>query len=258
MTPSVPRSPNPKMDTTESSAPKQSTVIHFRLPERRSARLTPPAPVPTIDKEDEMILQDTLQVLLSTKFEKSKKLEKMNDEPKILGTRLEPRSDKESLDWDNTKDKEEEITNDEVVEVTNLGIYKLKNPYKIIKLLISIPSQVDRVRKSYMIWNIFFMFNPIQSQHSLFQNTYQLNLSMKVDPQLQQQDIAIWLALQMKFESLQVPQTTCRTSAVRPRDQDDPHDDAHPEGENRAKSQKTSEYEAYVSDLIIVWIDNGQ
>ncbi|GJY55679.1 hypothetical protein Tco_0454794 [Tanacetum coccineum] len=31
------------------------------------------------------------------------------------------------------------------------------------------------------------------------------------------------------------------------RDQDDPHDDAHPEGENSAKRQKTSEYEAYVS-----------
>ncbi|GJS36739.1 hypothetical protein Tco_0535121 [Tanacetum coccineum] len=45
-----------------------------------------------------------------------------------------------------------------------------------------------------------------------------------------QQDIAIWLAFQMKFETLQVPQTTCRTSAVRQRDQDDPHDDAHPEG----------------------------
>ncbi|GKE87151.1 hypothetical protein Tco_1564626, partial [Tanacetum coccineum] len=66
---------------------------------------------------------------------------------------------------------------------------------------------------------------------------YQLYLSMKADPQLQQQDIAIWLALQMKSESLQVPQTTCRSSAIRPRDQDDPHDDAHPEGENRAKSK---------------------
>ncbi|GKE81661.1 hypothetical protein Tco_1551661, partial [Tanacetum coccineum] len=51
----------------------------------------------------------------------------------------------------------------------------------------------------------------------------------------------------MKFERLQVPQSTCRTSVVRPRDQDDPHDDAHPEGENSAKWQKTSEYEAYVS-----------
>nr|GEX48450.1 hypothetical protein [Tanacetum cinerariifolium] len=37
------------------------------------------------------------------------------------------------------------------------------------------------------------------------------------------------------------------TPAIRLRDQDDPHDDAHPEGENSAKRQKTSEYEAYVS-----------
>ncbi|GJT42471.1 hypothetical protein Tco_0951186 [Tanacetum coccineum] len=44
-----------------------------------------------------------------------------------------------------------------------------------------------------------------------------------------------------------VPHTACRPSAIRPRDQDDPHDDAHPEGENSAKRQKTSEYEAYVS-----------
>ncbi|GJR90580.1 hypothetical protein Tco_0214591 [Tanacetum coccineum] len=65
MTPSAPRSPNPKMDATESSAPKWSTVIRFCLPETRSTRLTPPALVPTIDKADEMILQDTLQISLA-------------------------------------------------------------------------------------------------------------------------------------------------------------------------------------------------
>ncbi|GJZ83160.1 hypothetical protein Tco_0648333 [Tanacetum coccineum] len=70
---------------------------------------------------------------------------------------------------------------------------------------------------------------------------------MKDNPQLQQQDIAIWLALQMKFENHQVQQTTCRPSAIRPRDQEDPHDDAYPEGENSAKRQKTYEYEVYVS-----------
>ncbi|GKF17727.1 hypothetical protein Tco_0062645, partial [Tanacetum coccineum] len=43
-----------------------------------------------------------------------------------------------------------------------------------------------------------------------------------------------------------VLQTSCRTLTVRPRDQDDPHDDAHLEGENSAKRQKTSEYKAYV------------
>ncbi|GJS88649.1 retrovirus-related pol polyprotein from transposon TNT 1-94 [Tanacetum coccineum] len=51
----------------------------------------------------------------------------------------------------------------------------------------------------------------------------------------------------MKFERNTVLQTACRTPVVRPRDQDDPHDDAPPEGEKNAKRQKTSEYEAYVS-----------
>ncbi|GJS71615.1 hypothetical protein Tco_0704456 [Tanacetum coccineum] len=112
------------MDTTESSAPKQSTVIHFRLPERRSARLTPPAPVPTIDKEDEMILQDTLQIEKMVEgsenvIDDSLLYGMMNQRS---GTRLEPRSDKESPEVDITKDKEVEITNDEEVEVTNVAI----------------------------------------------------------------------------------------------------------------------------------------
>ncbi|GJW89071.1 hypothetical protein Tco_0164411 [Tanacetum coccineum] len=106
---------------------------------------------------------------------------------------------------------------------------------------------VDASVRSYMSGHILHV-QPVQSQiPSVPEQQYQLYLSMKADPQLQQQDIAICLALQMKFESLQVLQNTCRTSAVRLGDQDDPHDDAHPEGENRAKRQKTSEYEAYVS-----------
>ncbi|GJU63463.1 hypothetical protein Tco_1245298 [Tanacetum coccineum] len=132
------------MDTAKSSAPKRSTVIHFRLPKRRSTRLTPPALVPTIDKAEEMILQDTLHVSLAEHKSReeqedrknvelvkehlaSVEIEKMveglenviddillhrNDEPKILGTRLEPRSDKESLEVEITKDKEVEITSD--------------------------------------------------------------------------------------------------------------------------------------------------
>ncbi|GKF48329.1 hypothetical protein Tco_0141580, partial [Tanacetum coccineum] len=59
--PNVPRSPNPEMDVGESSAPKRSIVIRFRIPQRRSTRLTPPASVPTINEADDMILQDTIQ-----------------------------------------------------------------------------------------------------------------------------------------------------------------------------------------------------
>ncbi|GKC87921.1 hypothetical protein Tco_1148570 [Tanacetum coccineum] len=116
---------------------------HYRM---RSTRLTPPAPVPTVDKADEMILQDTLQVSLAEHKSReeqearenvelvnehlaSVEIEKMvegpenviddssiprNDDQNIPGTRLEPRSDKES--------PEVEITNDEEVEITNVVI----------------------------------------------------------------------------------------------------------------------------------------
>nr|GFA99679.1 hypothetical protein [Tanacetum cinerariifolium] len=48
------------------------------------------------------------------------------------------------------------------------------------------------------------------------------------------------------------------TPVVRLRDQDDPHDDAHPEGENSAKRQKTLEYKAYVSGELSSRQDNEQ
>ncbi|GKF43070.1 hypothetical protein Tco_0129622 [Tanacetum coccineum] len=60
--------------------------------------------------------------------------------------------------------------------------------------------------------------------------------------QLQKDDVSIWLALKIKFERLQVATTSCRPSTVRPKDQDDPRDDAHPEGENSAKRQKTTKH----------------
>ncbi|GJS12174.1 hypothetical protein Tco_0368970 [Tanacetum coccineum] len=69
---------------------------------------------------------------------------------------------------------------------------------------------------------------------------------MKDNPQLQHDDLPIWLALKIKFEGLHVSSIACRSSAVRPRDQDDPHADAHPKGENSAKRQKTSEHGTYV------------
>ncbi|GJY82867.1 hypothetical protein Tco_0496243 [Tanacetum coccineum] len=107
--------PNPKMDKAESSAPKRSTVIRFRLPERRSTRLTPPAPVPTVDKADEMILQDTLQVSLAEHKSQEEQEEQIENV-------MSPKSDKESLEVEITKDKEVEITNDKEVEITNVVI----------------------------------------------------------------------------------------------------------------------------------------
>ncbi|GJQ96921.1 retrovirus-related pol polyprotein from transposon TNT 1-94 [Tanacetum coccineum] len=382
-TPSAPRSPNPDKEVAESSAPRRSTMIRLRLPERRSIRLTPPAPVLTVDKADEMILQDTLQVSLAEHKSReeqearenvalvdehlaSEEIEEMvdgqeniiddssiprNDESNIPGTRIESRI--------NVNDEDEEIT-DEVYELkrrekgkiveetrnspiptpirsprihTNLVssdteklqeltdtphttsssssphkklaktnrllslfktkptrfkryksfFYELQGRYGyLFAHLRTLPAMVDKHIKeqvvklvpeqvrnqvpvyvaeglilerqkakeemeSYMSGHILHV-HPAQSQTSLvLEQQYQLYLAMKVDPQLQQQDIAIWLALQMKFERNTVLQTACRTPAVCPRDQNDNHDDAHPEGENSAKGQKTSKYEAYVS-----------
>ncbi|GKB87937.1 hypothetical protein Tco_0960209 [Tanacetum coccineum] len=333
-TPSVPRSPNPNKEAAESSAPRRSTVIRLRIPERRSTRLTPPAPVPNVDKADEMILQDTLQVSLAEHKSReeqearenvalvdehlaSEEIEKMvdgqenvvddssiprNDESNIPGTRIEPRSNKESPEVEITKDKEVEITKETpVVDITNVVIpvnvndedeeitdevYELKRREKgkIVEETRNSPiptpirsprihtnlvssdtkklqeltdthttssSSLPHTKKSFdtladNLHDVMVETLPTMVDKHIKEQVMK-QVAMKADPQLQQQDIAIWLALQMKFEINTVPQTACRTHAVRLRDQDDPYDDAHLEGENSAKRQKTSEYEAYVS-----------
>ncbi|GJY19340.1 hypothetical protein Tco_0390831 [Tanacetum coccineum] len=145
MTPSTPRSPNPARKTAELSVPKRSTMIHFRLPSRQSARLTPPAPVPSVEKADEMILQDMIQVSLAEQKSReeqearenvalvaqhlaAEEIEKLveesenvddssptrHDDTSIPVTRLEPRSDKESPEVE-INQEEETIKDTEVV-----------------------------------------------------------------------------------------------------------------------------------------------
>ncbi|GJV83726.1 hypothetical protein Tco_1523624 [Tanacetum coccineum] len=106
----------------------------------------------------------------------------------------------------------------------------------------AIQQEHENLLKSYMTRHILHVHPAKDPIPSAQEQQYQLYLTMKDDPQLQKDDVSIWLALKIKFERLQVATTPCRPSAVRPRDQDDPHDDAHPNGENSAKSQKTSEY----------------
>ncbi|GKD30266.1 hypothetical protein Tco_1241044 [Tanacetum coccineum] len=73
-------------------------------------------------------------------------------------------------------------------------------------------------------------------------------MTMRYNPQLQHDDLPIWLALKYKFKRLHVATTPCRPSAVRPKDQDDPHDDAHLEGENSAKTAEDIVTDSYASD----------
>ncbi|GJX87429.1 hypothetical protein Tco_0339443 [Tanacetum coccineum] len=115
---SAPRSPNPATETAESSVPKRSTVIHFRLPSRQSARLTPPVPVPSAEKADEMILQDMIQVSLLARVGKNKSRENVaiHDEPHYSDTSVRSGGDKESPEVEIVQEKEEAITKDTEVE----------------------------------------------------------------------------------------------------------------------------------------------
>nr|GEW12487.1 hypothetical protein [Tanacetum cinerariifolium] len=67
---STPRSPNPDVDEGDSSALRNYTIIRLCIPSRRSTRLTSPAPTPTTAKDDNIILQDTIQLCLA-ELEKS-------------------------------------------------------------------------------------------------------------------------------------------------------------------------------------------
>ncbi|GJU04476.1 hypothetical protein Tco_1120906, partial [Tanacetum coccineum] len=109
-----------------------------------------------------------------------------------------------------------------------------------------IPSQVDSSVRNYISGYILHVHPTQTSPASAQEQQYQLYLTMKDNPQLQHDDLLIWLALKYKFERPHVSNTSCRPYVVRPRDQDNPHDDAHPERENSAKRHKTSEHGTYM------------
>ncbi|GJV52241.1 hypothetical protein Tco_1447982, partial [Tanacetum coccineum] len=339
----------------------------------RSTRLTPLDPVPTVDKADEMILQDTLQVSLAehksreeqearenvelvNKHLDSEEIEKMmegsenviddslpprNDEPNIPGTRLEPRSDKESPEVEITNDEEVEITNvvipvnvnEEEDEITD-EVYELKrrDKGKIIVESRSTPfptpirsprthtnlvssdteklheltvidtqtisssrSHNTKLSKTNRLLSLFKakparfkqcknFFQELQGRYTyLFGHLKERFLSRKsfdtladhlqevmveslptmVDTHIKEQvkkqvpeqvrdQVPVYVAEGLIMERQKTKEEMERMIAKailqeRGNIQDDPHDDAHPKGENSAKRQKTSEYEAYVS-----------
>ncbi|GJX03522.1 hypothetical protein Tco_0189438 [Tanacetum coccineum] len=325
-TPSAPRSPNPKMDAAESSAPKRSTVIlslvEHKCREEQEAREN----VELVNKH--LASEEIEKMMKGSENVIDDSLSLRNDEPNIPGTRLEPRSDKESPEVEITNDEEVEITNvvipvnvnEEEEEITD-EVYELKqrekgkiveesrstpfptpirsprihndlissNTEKLRELtgrytylfehlktrflsrnsfdtlanhlqevmVESLPTMVDthikeqvkkqvpkQVRDQVLVYvtkglilerqktkeemeqmiskEILQERGNIQAEiSSQAQKAIDNYIPSQVVASLQQQDIAIWLALQMKFENLQ--------------------------GENSAKRQKTSEYEAYVS-----------
>nr|GFA03209.1 hypothetical protein [Tanacetum cinerariifolium] len=109
-----------------------------------------------------------------------------------------------------------------------------------------VPLHVDSSVRSYISCHVLHVHLTQATPTNAQEQQHQLYLTKKDNPQLQHDDLPIWLALKYKFERLHMATTPWRPFTVRPRDQDDPYDDAHVEGENSAKGHKTSEHGTFV------------
>ncbi|GJY52518.1 hypothetical protein Tco_0443365 [Tanacetum coccineum] len=140
---------------------------------------------------------------------------------------LEPRSNKESLEVEittevqplNTIEEEDESEEDD---------YKLKRRENGKEGLIMERQQNQTDVAKMVVDAIKQNYENLQAEI-----TSQINNAI-TNHIPSQDDLPIWLALKYKFERLYVSNTPCRPSAVLPREQDDHHDDAHPEGENNS------------------------
>ncbi|GJR21206.1 hypothetical protein Tco_0969733 [Tanacetum coccineum] len=102
--------------------------------------------------------------------------------------------------------------------------------------------EVDLFLKNYMTNNILHV-HPTHAPTSSAQDLqYQM---MKNDEKLQRDDLSIWWSLKIKFDKSVPSATPCRTAAICPKDHDDHHNNAQPEGENSVKRRKTSKHRTY-------------
>ncbi|GKF01324.1 hypothetical protein Tco_0028247, partial [Tanacetum coccineum] len=191
------------------------------------------------------------------------------DESQIPDTRLEPRSDKERPDVESTNDEEIEVTNvvipvnvnEEEDEITD-EVYELKRKEKgkIVEETRSTPFPTpirsprthtnlvssDTEKLQELTVTHTQTTSSSRSQNTKLSRANRLLSLFKAKPARKSFYTLADHLQEVMVESLPTMVDTHikEPFAVCPRDQDD---DAHPEGENSAKRQKTSEYEAYVS-----------
>nr|GEZ18572.1 hypothetical protein [Tanacetum cinerariifolium] len=267
-TPSIPKTPNPEVSKGESSAQQKSTVIKLHIPQRQSTRLTPLTPITTAAENIEKVKENLAAKEIEKMVEGTENVDADEFVNSILnsqndpGTRLDPGSYKESPEVEitaivqpvNVIEEEDESVEDDY-ELKRREKRKHKEHENLRAEVTSqinnarynhIHSQVDSAVRSYMSNHVLHVHPTQASKASAQEQHYQLYQTMKDDLRLQQANLPIWLALKIKFEGLTANNTPCRSSVIRPRNQDDHLDDAHPERENSAKRQKISEHGTYV------------
>nr|GEW68218.1 hypothetical protein [Tanacetum cinerariifolium] len=244
-TPSAPRSPTPKVDAAE---------------------LTP---VLMVDKADELILQDTLQeiekMVEGQEHVVDDSLIPRNGEHNILSTRRKGKNVEESrITSFPTPIRSPRIHTDLVSSDTEkLQELTVRNqvPVYVAEGLILERQKTKEEMQKMIAKAILQERGNIQAQISL--QIYQAVVN--AIPSQVDTSIMSHMSRHILHVHHVQPQTTFMpeqqyqlTLVVRPRDQDDPRDDAHLEGEKSAKRQKTSEYVIYVSGESSSRYDNEQ
>nr|GEV84398.1 Gag-Pol polyprotein [Tanacetum cinerariifolium] len=217
-TTSTPRTPNLESAEIESSAPRRSTIIRLCIPPRRSTRLTPPTPIPTTDEADDLILQYTLQVSMAEQkshkeLKATQNVEKVKEH--LMAEEIEKLVEGSEIVEENVEVASPPLRNDD--NETNLGTRHHEGK--------SLPKMVDeRIKK-------------------ILQTQVPLDVAQGIilEREKSQAEVA-----KIIVDKLHMATTPCRPSIVRPRDHDDLDDDAHLEGENSAKRQKTSKHRTFV------------
>ncbi|GJV83987.1 hypothetical protein Tco_1523885 [Tanacetum coccineum] len=193
-----------------------------------------------------------------------------DDIQNVLGTKLEPKSDKESSKVEitvvvtsvNDIDEEEDMeltktdpTPSSSIPSSSSPSHNLSVRNRLLSLFKAKPGQfrhyksffqelkgliLEREKSQVDVEKMIADAIQIERENLRSEISSQLNdaIANQIPSQLQQTNLPIWLALKYKFERMSMSSTTCRPSVVRPRDEDDPHDGAHPEGENSAKRKE--------------------
>ncbi|GKB00745.1 hypothetical protein Tco_0828738 [Tanacetum coccineum] len=231
--------PNPDVDEEDSSAQRKSTDIRLRVPPRQSTRPTPPTPILTVADVEDITLRDTIKLSIVEQKRHDELKAKQNVE------KVEEHLMAEQIEklLEGTENVENDVVDNSILNSQNDPGTRLEE-----EELVEDDYELRRREKGKEVEESRNAPPPTPTRSIRFHYTlvdsyvrnYMSGHILHVHPTQASQASA-----QIKFKGLHDSNTPYKTSAIRPRDQDDSHNDAHPEGENNAKRHKTSEHETY-------------
>nr|GEV64094.1 hypothetical protein [Tanacetum cinerariifolium] len=251
------------------------TLNHSRLsvPRERIGQLASLCHLTMMWMKENQVLNESL-LLLDFIFHQDGQLDSLHLHQSQLLTRLDPGSYKESLEVEkivveqhvNVIEEEDESANDDYelrrrVKGKNVEESRhtpsstpIRSPRTHYTLVMeeSLPNMVDdRVKELTKIQVSLYLAEGkiMERKHN------QADVVKMIVDTIQQkyENLRAKITLQIKNvitnhipSQVDSPVRTYISFSIRPRDHDDPYDDAHHEGENSAKRQKTSEHRTYV------------